>query len=75
MVRWRLGDLAQWAYGESSIAVSPQALSRMSRAMGYRKLSARPRHHAQDPAAREAFKKTAPRLWRRSRGLRPQAGR
>jgi hypothetical protein len=32
--------------------------------MGYRKLSARPRHHAQAEGAIEDFKKTSPRAWR-----------
>ena len=36
--------------------------------MGYRKLSARPRHHAQDPEAAAAFKKTFPTSSRRSAG-------
>ena len=37
------------------------------RALGYRKLSARPRHHAQDVEAVEAFKKGAlPPRWIRS---------
>ena len=75
VVRWRLIDLAQWVYAEFRISISKQTLSRMLRAMGYRKLSARPRHHAQDPAALEAFKKTSPRVWRRSRNMRPQASR
>ena len=75
VVRWRLIDLAQWVYAEFRISISKQTLSRMLRAMGYRKLSARPRHHAQDPAALEAFKKTLPRVWRRSRNMRPQASR
>ena len=73
VVRWRLVDLAQWVYAEFGVSVSKQTLSRMLRDMGYRKLSARPRHHAQDPAAREAFKKTSPRVWRRSRSMRPPA--
>ena len=73
VVRWRLIDLAQWVYAEFGISISKQTLSRMLRGLGYRKLSARPRHHAQDPAAREAFKKTSPRVWRRSRTMRPQA--
>ena len=34
--------------------------------MGYRKLSARPRHHAQAEGAIEDFKKTSPRAWRRT---------
>ena len=36
-----------------------QTLSRELRAMGYRKLSARPRHHAQAEGAIEDFKKTS----------------
>jgi len=75
VVRWRLIDLAQWVYAEFGISISKQTLSRMLRGMGYRKLSARPRHHAQDPAALEAFKKTSPRVWRRSRTMRRQANR
>ena len=75
VVRWRLIDLAQWVYAEFGISISKQTLSRMLRAMGYRKLSARPRHHAQDPAALEAFKKTSPGVWRRSRTMRQQASR
>ena len=75
VVRWRLVDLAQWVYAEFRIAISKQTLSRILRAMGYRKLSARPRHHAQDPAALAAFKKTSPRVWQRSRTMRTQASR
>ncbi len=75
VVRWRLIDLAQWVYAEFRISISKQTLSRMLRAMGYRKLSARPRHHALDPAAPAAFKKSFPRAWRLSGcALRP-AGR
>ena len=40
VVRWRLIDLAQWVYAEFRISISKQTLSRMLRAMGYRKLSA-----------------------------------
>jgi hypothetical protein len=31
--------------------------------MGYRKLSARPRHHAQKPGAIDAFKKVSQTSW------------
>jgi hypothetical protein len=41
--------------------VARQTLGRELRAMGYRKLSARPRHHAQAEGAIEAFKKTCRR--------------
>ena len=57
VVRWRLADLCQWIFEEFRITISPQTLSRELRAMGYRKLSARPRHHAQAAGAIEDFKK------------------
>ena len=66
VVRWRLCDLVQWLHDEYGLSVSKQTLSRELRAMGYRKLTARPRHHAQDPDAIPAFKKTSPPKWRRS---------
>lgn len=66
VVRWRVVDLLQWLWDEFRVSVSKQTLSRELRALGFRKLSARPRHHAQDPEAAAAFKKTSPRSWRRS---------
>ena len=56
VVRWRLIDLAQWVFDEYRISVTKQILSRELRALGYRKLSARPRHHTHDEAAVAAFK-------------------
>ena len=47
--------LAQWLWDEFTI--SGQTLSRELRALGYRKLSARPRHHAQDAEAIPAFER------------------
>ena len=70
VVRWRLIDLAQWIFEEFRIAIAKQTLSRELRAMGYRKLSARPRHHAQAAGAIEDFKKTSARAWRQSRARR-----
>ena len=67
VVRWRLIDLAQWIYEEFRITVAKQTLSRELRAMGYRKLSARPRHHAQAEGAIEDFKKNFQRAWMKSR--------
>lgn len=55
VVRWRLIDLAQWLWDEFALSISKQTLSRELRALGYRKLSARPRHHAQDPQAIPRF--------------------
>ena len=57
VVRWRLIDLAQWVWEAFRITIAKQTLSRELRAMGYRKLSARPRHHAQAEGAIEDFKK------------------
>lgn len=66
VVRWRLCDLAQWLWEEFRVSVSDQTLGREVRSMGYRKLSARPRHHAQDAEAAEAFKETSPPQWQKS---------
>jgi transposase len=66
VVRWRIVDLCQWIYEEFRVVVAKQTLSRELRAMGYRKLSARPRHHAQAEGAIEDFKKVSPRAWTRS---------
>jgi transposase len=67
VVRWRLVDLAQWIFEEFRITIAKQTLSRELRAMGYRKLSARPRHHAQAEGVVEHFKKASPRAWIQSR--------
>ena len=84
VVRWRLTDLAQWVWEEYRIRLAKQTLSRQLRAMGFRKLSARPRHHAHNEHAAEAFKKKLPRpagadraqqvCGRRDRGLVPGRG-
>jgi transposase len=66
VVRWRVIDLCQWLWDGYAVRVSKQTLSRELRRMGYRRLSARPRHHAQAADAIEAFKKVSPRVWTRS---------
>ena len=73
VVRWRLVDLVQWAWEEFRITISEQTLSRELRALSYRKLSARPRHHAKSEAQVAAFKKRFPPVWRRSRQVQPVA--
>ena len=67
VARWRIVDLCDWLFEEFRVSVSKQTLSRHLRAMGYRKLSARPRHHAQAKGAIEDFKKVGPRAFARSR--------
>jgi putative transposase len=66
VVRWRIVDLCQWLFEEFRVTVSKQTLSRELRGMGYRKLSARPRHHAQREGAIDDFKKPFPPVWRKS---------
>ena len=50
-VRWRMIDLVQWILDEFAVLISILILSRDLRAMDYRKLATRPRHHAQDADA------------------------
>ncbi len=66
VVRWRIIDLCQWLFEEFRVSVAKQTLSRELRAMGYRKLSARPRHHTQADDAIEDLKKVSRRVWRTS---------
>jgi transposase len=76
VVRWRIVDLCQWIFEEFRVPIAKQTLSRELRRMGYRKLSARPRHHAQAEGAIEEYKKTLPRAWKKSpakrASIRPQ---
>ena len=57
VVRWRLKDLARWLLEEFGVCLDESSVSRELKALGFRKLTARPRHHA---LAMEAFKKTSP---------------
>ena len=70
VVRWRIVDLCQWIWEEFRISIAKQTLSRELRAMGYRKLTARPRHHAQAAGAIELFKKVSPPAWTKLRSKR-----
>ncbi len=66
VVRWRLIDLAQWLWDEYRISMDPSTVSRELGALGFTKMTARPRHHAQNEFAIEAFKKTSRPKWRKS---------
>ncbi|WP_279625839.1 winged helix-turn-helix domain-containing protein [Labrenzia sp. OB1] len=63
VVRWRLKDLAAWILSEFGIAVDERTVSRELKSAGYRRLTARPQHPAQNEFAIEAFKKTSPTSW------------
>ena len=75
VVRWRLADLAQWIWDEFNLSVTRHTLGRELRAMGYRKLSARPRHRGQKPDDIATFKKASPPVWHRSPGGFPREHR
>ena len=70
VVRWRVVDLCQWVWEEFQVSIARQILSRELRKLGYRKLSERPRHHAQAVGAIEHFKKVSPPVWTQSRTTR-----
>jgi len=44
VVRWRIVDLIHWVWEEFRLSLSKQTMSKELRALGLRKLSARPRH-------------------------------
>ena len=72
VVRWRIIDLVQWLWDEFEISISKQALGHELRAMGYRKLSARPRHRGQKGGDIAVFKKTYQPVWRKSATASPK---
>jgi transposase len=67
VVRWRCCDLVQELYETFGVSVDESTVGRALREMGYRKLSARPQHHAQNKSEIEAFKKTSQPNWQKSR--------
>ena len=66
VVRWRRKDLAQWIFEEFHISLDETTVGRELKALGFVKISARPRHKGQNEFAIEDFKKTSPPKWRRS---------
>jgi transposase len=67
VVRWRLIDLVQWLQEEFAVSLDETTVGRELKKLGYVKLTARPRHHAQNEFALEAFKKGAsPPSWQKS---------
>jgi len=66
VVRWRLADLKQWLWDEFRISLDETNVSRELKALGYVKMTARPRHRAQNEFAIADFKKTSQPRWRKS---------
>ncbi len=59
VVRWRRCEVAAWLKEQFGVSLAETTVGRELRRMGYAKLSARPRHYAQDEAALAAFKKSS----------------
>ncbi len=72
VVRWRLKDLVQWLWEEFRVSLDESTVSRELKALGFVKISARPRHRAQNEFVSEDFKKVSPSCWQKSApGYRP----
>ena len=55
VVRWRRKDLAHWIFEEFRISVDETTVGRELRALGFRKISARPRHKGAERVCRRGF--------------------
>jgi transposase len=62
VVRWRRVDLAGVIKTRFNVTLAERSVGAMLRRLGFRRLSVRPRHPQQDPAAQETHKKTLP-IW------------
>ncbi len=62
VVRWRLKDLAQWVLEEFRISLDETNVGQEVKALGFVKISARPRHYAQNELTIENFKKRSRRV-------------
>ena len=60
VVRWQRKDLAAWLHARFRVSLDETTVGRELQKLGFAKMSARPRHYAQDPAALELFKKACP---------------
>ena len=61
VVRWRRQDLRARIASAFGVEMHERTVGKYLAALGYRRLSVRPRHPKTDPEAQEAFKKTSPR--------------
>jgi transposase len=61
VVRWRRQDLRARIASRFEVEMHERTVGKYLAALGYRRLSVRPRHPKTDPGAQEAFKKTSAR--------------
>ena len=69
VVRWRRIDLSRQIKARFGVHLAERSVGDMLRRLGFRRLSARPRHPGHDAAAQEAHKKTLP-TWSPTRSRR-----
>jgi transposase len=62
VVRWRRIDLARVIQTRFGVTLAARSVGALLRRLGFRRLSARPRHPGHDEAAQQAHKKTLP-IW------------
>lgn len=60
VVRWRRADLQRKIKERFGVTMHERTVGKQLAALGFRRLSVRPRHPKSDPEAQEAFKKTSP---------------
>ena len=60
VVRWRRADLQRKIKERFGVTMHERTVGKQLAALGFRRLSVRPRHPKSDPEAEEAFKKTSP---------------
>jgi transposase len=61
VVRWRRQDLQRRIAARFEVEMHERTVGKYLAALGYRRLSVRPRHPQADPEAQAAFKETSPR--------------
>lgn len=75
VVRWRRKDLVRWIFEEFRITIDETTVGRELKTLGFAKLSARPRHYAQNELEVDAFKKISPPRWQPSKPISRTAQR
>ena len=65
LVRWRCCDLADWIDEHFGVRYDERTISKLLKALGFSRISGRPKHPAQDAAVIDAFKKTSRPYWQR----------
>lgn len=60
VVRWRRADLSRVIQARFAVCLAERSVGDLLRRLGFRHLSARPRHPGHDATAQEAHKKTLP---------------